>query len=74
MEVFRKGKNMSSNKNENSEKVLLNNDENEFLCDNPISIDEIERGLWLGNDFKSFSLLFSLALFFLSSQLQCNDE
>lgn len=28
--------------------VLNQSDGKEFLCDNPISLDEIEDGLWLG--------------------------
>lgn len=47
------------NKKENTEK---NSSDNEFLCDNPISLDEIERGLWLGKF--CFLCLFALVIYF----------
>lgn len=39
---------------------------NETDCDNPISLDEIEKGLWLG-------LFFAMSLFFLFFYL-CIDD
>lgn len=38
----------SDNKKQNLEQ---NSSDNEFLCDNPISLDEVEKGLWLGKIF-----------------------
>lgn len=49
------------NKKENAVK---NSSDNQFVCDNPISLDEIEKGLWLGKCFLLVFICFSYSFLY----------